>query len=232
MKNAYGICFKDVIDNILYHNNFIDNTHQLIKYSSTNIWHNEDNEGNYWSDYNGEDNGDGGRTAMDGIGDTKLPHPEFDQGNGYFQIDNYPLMGMFSSFNTTPGNLVNVVSNSTIESFAYLESNGTIKMHVSNMTTIQTHGFCRVCINKDLVAPNYTVIIDDGLTEALHFNDFIDDNSTHRWIYFAYEHSTHEIDIIPEFTFPLLQLIMIASLLTTLYKSGDNYTKHKGARKP
>ena len=44
-------------------------------------------EGNYWDDYSGVDDGSGGRTAGDGIGDTALPHSLF---------DNHPRMGPVS----------------------------------------------------------------------------------------------------------------------------------------
>ena len=124
------------------------------------------------------------------------------------------MIGMFFSFNTSLDYDVNVISNSTMENFEYFESNSTIRMHNSNMTANQMYGFCRVCIPKSLIPPSYTVIIDDGLAEALHFNDTTYDNITHRWIYFAYEHSTNETNIIPEFpSFFILQLFMIATLL-------------------
>ena len=44
---------------------------QNIDRSPENSWDYEE-EGNYWSDYNGLDNGANGRIAGDGIGDTNL----------------------------------------------------------------------------------------------------------------------------------------------------------------
>jgi len=85
-------------------------------------------------------------------------------------------------------------------------------MYVSNSSATQSFGFCRVSIPKSLIAPPYTVIIDDGLSEILYFNGTIYDNGTQRWIYFAYEHSTHTVEIIPEFPMPL---ILVMLLLTT-----------------
>ena len=177
----YGISLFGSDNNVIFHNNFVNNTQQVDSVGSTNSWNNS-LEGNYWSNYTGVD------SNHDGIGDS---YHVINANN----TDYYPLMGMFHSFNTSLGYNVNVISNSTIEDFEYFESNSTIKMYVSNMTTNQTFGFCRVCIPKGLMPPPYTVIIDDGLTEALHFNDTIYDNDTHRWIYFAYEHSTHEVVI-------------------------------------
>ena len=70
-------------ENIICHNNFINNTQQVYNYSSANTWNDSAGKGNYWSDYTGADDGSGNRTAEDGVGDTLLPH----QG-----IDWYPLM--------------------------------------------------------------------------------------------------------------------------------------------
>jgi len=193
-------------NNSLYLNNFVNNTDQVYSYDFVNFWVNGV-EGNYWSDYNGTD------SDHDGICDIQY---EIDPNN----IDHYPLMGMFHSFDTQLAYHVNVISNSTIEDFTFFESNSTITMHVSNSSTTQSFGFCRVCIPKNLMSPPYTVIINDGLTEALHFNDTLYDNDTHRWIYFAYEHSTHEIDIIPEFPAwtSILRILVVFTVAIAIYK--------------
>lgn len=204
--NGSAILVGDSRINKIYHNNFINNNiSQAFVYGSyRTAWDdNYPSGGNYWSDYSGIDFFSGlyqNETDSDGIGDT--PHPvSFDN------EDNYPLMGMFSSFNTSLGYPVNVVCNSSVEDFEYFESNSTIRMHLSNMTATQTLGFCRVTIPKNLVSPPYTVIIDDGLTEVLYFNYAIYDNGTHRWIYFAYEHSTHEVVIQSDTTPPAISII-------------------------
>jgi len=72
--NEYGLVIDGSL-NVVYHNDFIDNTDQAFQ-SDYNTWNNADDEGNYWSDYEGEDlNGDG-------IGDTLVPH---------LGLDFYPL---------------------------------------------------------------------------------------------------------------------------------------------
>jgi len=81
--NDYGIQIGESSDNLIFHNNLINNT--LNGYDSNpalNDWHHTILlEGNYWSDYNGLDDGSGtGKHAIagDGIGDTLIPHPDRD----------------------------------------------------------------------------------------------------------------------------------------------------------
>ena len=70
-------------NNLIYHN-IIESNKQQAYDSGENNW-DFDNEGNYWSDYTGLDNGANGRWKGDSIGDTDIPHP----GPGY---DNYPFI--------------------------------------------------------------------------------------------------------------------------------------------
>jgi len=206
-SRGIGLYFKSENSRV-YDNNFIDNNnHAIVSVHCTGFWDNGV-EGNYWSNYTGVD------STHDGIGDT----PHIINANN---TDRYPLMGVFSSFNTSLDYNVDVISNSTIEEFEYFNSNSTIRMHVSNSTANQTYGFCRLCIPKTLMPPPYTVVIDDGLTEVLHFNNTIYDNATHRWIYFAYPHSTREIHVIPELpSIIIMPLLFIATFLlaATMYE--------------
>ena len=205
-KNDVGAKLLSSSNNEFYHNNFIDNSVQACNYPSdcSNLW-DDCGEGNYWSDYEGAD------INHDGIGDSGY---EITENNA----DHHPLMGMFHSFNNTLGHHVNVISNSTIEDFQYFEFNRTIKMHVLNMTGDQIYGFCRICIPHALInAGDISVIIDDGLTPVLHQNYDLNDNGTHRWIYFGYQHSTHEIEVVPEFSSFLISLLfMMATLLAVI----------------
>jgi parallel beta-helix repeat protein len=201
-ENFNGVRMFSAYGNKFYHNNFIQNRSQVFLYDPSSCIWDSGLEGNYWSDYNGTD------SNQDGIGDT----------SHILNVDNtdhYPLMGMFSSFNTTLTKHVNVVSNSTIKDFEYFESNSTIRMYVSNMTTNQTFGFCRVCISHVLMNQTYRVTVNG--TEPYYWNYTLYDDGNNRWIYFSYQHSTIEIIIIPEFpSFLILPLFMIATLLAVI----------------
>ena len=164
-----------------------------------NIWDNGyPSGGNYWSDYAGVD-ADG-----DGIGDTPYI---IDDNN----IDHYPLMGPFNSFNTSVGYSVDVISNSTIEDFRYFESKSTIVMYVSNMTANQKAGFCRLTIPHELVPPAYTVKVNG--TEVEYKTIYENYTEGISIIYFAYEHPRLEITVIPEF--PLTTLLLASLMLLT-----------------
>jgi parallel beta-helix repeat protein len=80
-SNAWGVSLSTANSNNIYHNNFLNNALQAAG-TGTNNWY-VSNQGNYWSDYTGQDaNGDG-------IGDTPyrlLPVVQ----------DNYPLIYTWS----------------------------------------------------------------------------------------------------------------------------------------
>jgi len=184
--------------------------------------------GNYWSDYAGVD-ADG-----DGIGDTPYI---IDDNN----IDHYPLMDPFNSFNTSVGYSVDVVSNYTIGDFRYFESNSTIIMHVSNMTVDQAFGFCRLTIPHELMQPPYTVKVNGTIVEyETIYENYTEGISV---IYFAYEHSRLEITVTPEsplttllLTFLMLLTIPIIFAKKALYKKSSktspfNSLKSKSIRK-
>jgi len=214
-NNYYGVVVDDSSHNSIYHNCFVENKNkQILSFKSTNIWDNSV-EGNYWSEYNGTDAGN------DGIGDMPF---SLDANN----TDHYPLMGVFHSYDAPASFHVEVISNSTVDDFEYYESNNTIIMHVSNMTSNQTHGFCRVTIPHTLMnVTNIEVIIDNGTTPLLYHNYTLYDNDTHRWIYFSYPHSVHEIDIIPEFpSLLILPLFMIATLVTAIVYRRKHTSDH------
>jgi parallel beta-helix repeat protein len=214
--NVLGIAIYYSSNNLIHHNNLISNADQVYVSDPQyqNSW-DDSIEGNYWSNYTGGD------FNHDGIGDSSHILNENN-------TDNKPLMGTFNSLSIPADYYVNVVSNSTVENFQYFQSNNTMRMYVSNSTEDQTHGFCRITIPHELVnMTKIQVIIDDGDTEVFYANYTIYDNGTHRWIYFAYPHSTHKIDIIPELQWSItLFALLISSTITLISTKKKQKTNH------
>jgi len=199
-----GLFFWQSSNNSIFHNNFLGNSCQLLSYrSSTDFW-DDGLEGNYWNSYVEVD------ANLDGIGDTPFV---LDSNNR----DNYPLTGRFHSFRAQANHDVSIVSDSAINEFEYLGPNRTIRLQISNATANQTVGFCRVIIPHTLIDPyqgSISVVIDDGRTPVLFLNNTLHDNGTHRWIYFTYPLSTHEILIAPEFpVLPILSVFMAMAII-------------------
>ena len=106
-RNTYGIYMSFSSSNTIYHNNFVTNNMEANAGTGAgNLW-DTNGEGNYWSDYEGED------LDGDGIGDTSYRIAPI----GY---DNYPLMHTWSEHDISiqsvtpstneayPGEIVNI----------------------------------------------------------------------------------------------------------------------------
>jgi parallel beta-helix repeat protein len=83
-NNGRGILVSICYNNVIHHNNFVNNTNHVETDDSNGIWDNGE-EGNYWDNYNGTD-GNG-----NGIGDTPYIINENNQ-------DNYPLTNVIPEF--------------------------------------------------------------------------------------------------------------------------------------
>jgi hypothetical protein len=174
----------------------VNNTNQVYVaangYSPINSWDNG-MEGNYWSNYVGVD------SNLDGIGDTPYV---IDANN----TDHFPLMGLFSSFSISQGYSVNIFSNSTITDFNCSSSDRKISFNVAGEHG--TTGFCELTIPHTLMDVNrIEVVIDNGSTPVLYSNLDLRDNTTHRWIYFSYQHSTHTIVVQEDWTPPTIVVL-------------------------
>jgi len=219
-ENYYGIHFTLYSsNNTICHNNFNNTCH--VWSDSTNVW-NDSNEGNYWSNYTGQD------TNGDGIGDTPYV---INMGNQ----DNYPLMGMFSNFIVTlEGKLYHIatVCNSTISDFRFeIGSETGNKMIRFNVTGQDgTVGFCRIMVPTELM--NYPYIVLVGVEEIIP--TLLDvSNETFAYLYFTYVHSSHSIAIIASKTLYLYNELLdkhvklqmgLYNLNTTYYDLLKNYS--------
>ena len=93
--------------------------------------------------------------------------------------------------------------------------NGTaISFNVSGEN--KTTGFCRICIPKALMNDTYKVFVNGTEVE---YDILSCSNATHSYLYFAYNHSTQKVTLIPEFPSSLtLPLLMTVTLLAvTVY---------------
>ena len=193
-NNPIGTHFVHSPENKIHHNNFHNNSRQVyLEFCEpSNLWDDGyPSGGNYWSDYTDVD------SDNDGIGDALYV---IDENNK----DNYPLMGMFSDFNTTSEHHVQTICNSTISDFQF---NGTA-FSFSVTGEDGTLGFCRACIPTALMNDTYTVFING--TEVAH-TLLPCSNSTRSYLYFGYFHSTQDVVIIPE-----LPSVLIVPLLMAL----------------
>jgi len=183
-NNDCGIGLYSSCNNTLYHNNLVENEDQVERSQSVNNWDNN-GEGNYWSDYAGQDRN------RDGIGD----NPYFIDANNQ---DNYPLMGLFQAFNVvwkkgTHG--IDIVSNSRISLFRFEVGTDTgNKMVAFNVAGDDgTLGFCRVMIPTKLM--NYSLFaMVDG--EEIMTTLLTASQTSSTGVYFTYLHSSHSITII------------------------------------
>jgi parallel beta-helix repeat protein len=94
-NNDVGIYIEDSGNNLIHHNNLINNSQSAYDDMGNNSWDNGyPSGGNYWSDYEGEDEKSGqnqDKEGSDEIGDT----PYCISGDAYAQ-DCYPLMQPWS----------------------------------------------------------------------------------------------------------------------------------------
>ena len=204
-NNVLGIYIDSSLGNIFYHNNLRNNTNQVHVDAplSGNIW-DDGAEGNYWSNYAGAD------LNSDGVGDVPFVI-------AVNNTDHYPLMGTVSSFRSQSGETIVVFSNSTVKNFEYSVLERKISLDVEG--AYGTFGFCNIVIPHDMINPAYLqVVIDNGLTPVLQLKTNLRDNSTHRWVYFAYTHSTHTI-VIQEDTAP--PLVGVVSPENRTYSTRD-----------
>lgn len=211
-NNLQGLSSWHSYNNKIDHNAFINNGGHLMvsEEQRDNTWDNS-SEGSYWDDYVGLDDGTGNRTAGDGVGDTDLPH---------LGVDNYPLVrpplpipiAFEEAFYP-----VAVEGNSTVSAFRFVQAEKKIAFNVTGPTA--TTGYCNITIPKSLLRDSPWKIVLNGTD--ITAKSFIAENETHSSIYFTYNHSISNVQImgtwvVPEFspqTMLTTMLILAASMI-------------------
>jgi len=238
-KNAKGIVLEGDVtntNNLIYHNNFVNNTVQatVVEGFSWSVWDNGyPSGGNYWSDYADVDLKKGleqDQLGSDGIGDSLY---DIDANNR----DRYPLMAPYSTFeagtwNETTYN-ADVISNSTVSDFHFNPEEGPyLKFNVTGEEG--TAGFCRVTIPKDLlwVEDGQWVVLVGGVPTT---NYTITSDGNHSYLYFTYNHSTKTVliqgtHVIPEFPSFLIMLLFMTATLLAIIASRRKRFQHQTGR--
>jgi parallel beta-helix repeat protein len=193
-------------DNLFSLNNIVHYNALIVQESSNNSW-SKDGEGNYWDDYVGLDDGSGGRTAGDGVGDTNLP---------WCGVDNYPLINPVNPLLVFWDNMVfpvSIVSNSTVSAFTFSRS---IDQEIAfNMIgPPNTRGYFNVSIPKELLSGPWRILLDDA---NVIFRAKVTENQTYTTIYVNDSRSTHIVELIgtnaiPEY--PTASTVLLVTLLT------------------
>jgi len=179
----YGIFLSRSTNNTIYQNNF-NNIKQAWSGYLKNSW-DYNGEGNYWSDYEGQD------LNEDGIGDTSYAIDMINK-------DNYPLMGMVYDFHVALKKetyKVIVISNSTIINFRFElgTETGNRIIRFDATGTENTPGFSRVNLQTEFMPPPFIVMVGEEETiQTLHNLS----RQTATSIYLTYVHNNSTITII------------------------------------
>jgi parallel beta-helix repeat protein len=149
--NAWGISLSTASSNNIYHNNFFNNALQATG-TGTNNWY-VSNQGNYWSDYKGQDaNGDG-------IGDTQYKLQSVVQ-------DNYPLIYTWSEHDIEVRSVTasaNEIDPGTIVSITVIVKNK------ANITATETFAVTAK-YNTTVIGTQQVSNLAKGATQNLVFN--------------------------------------------------------------
>jgi parallel beta-helix repeat protein len=200
LNNLYGIKamsggeFFTTCRSVIYKNNFINNTNPPYhdQYTQNHTWDNGA-EGNFWSDFVGDD------ADLDGISETAYA---MDADN----VDRYPLMEPWSRNRTyavsgTPFS-VSMVSNSTVGGFNF---NQTLRQIAFNVTgPAGSKGSCNVTIPKLLLnvstLDEWAIEIDGIVVTPTQ--TIVDNGTTYTYFYLTYDFTTHNIKIIGTNAYP------------------------------
>jgi parallel beta-helix repeat protein len=197
--------------NIFYDNNFFDAFQ--ISNGSVNTW-DSDGQGNYWSNYAGQNGGNG------------TGNESYIIGPGNRDVD--PLMGEFSSYTATfvgEPYQVSVISNSTISGFEFEVGTETGNEIIQfNVTGAEgTVGFSRIAIPTGLMSKSVIVLVGDKEITPTWLNI---QNPAFNYMYLTYSSRNQTILIISSETLDLYDQLLqqFLTLNATYYELLGNYT--------
>jgi parallel beta-helix repeat protein len=200
--------------NRIFHNNFINNSHQAQHFGGQNIWDNDyPSGGNYWSDHKADDVKSGrNQTEIGGDGILDVPYPD-----AYSCWDKYPLSAPVRCFTIEwQGNKfkINIVSNTNIQ----LNFNQQIKSLYLNFSLNKEAGICRAAIPKKLLwceKPNEWKIVYNKNNQTIQYN--IQEDAENTYLYFTFSPEIgNEIRITATNVIPEFQNIQILLLTLTI----------------
>ena len=184
-------------NNLVQHNNFVNNTKQVDIWYGGAVWdHGYPCGGNYWSDYDGTDNcWCEGQTlpGTDMIGDT--PYEMIDKYNGTRCVDGYPLMEPWPMSNCWyfEDNRIMIISKTSITDCGYNETLGEISLNI----TADMSNSSKVIVSKWLLDGAFNFFIDDVLSTFP-----VSWSSKFHMINLTYSQGNHSVKIIGEYTSP------------------------------
>lgn len=206
-ENTWGFACQNSSQNLVFNNNFINNTSQVFYTDNSINWWNNARAigGNYWSDNVVVDN------DLDGIDD--MPHAI-----NFNNMDNYPLAGTFSNHTFTWESneyFLTIISNSSERTFEFLSTEGKIILNLTGPN--QTVGFCRISIQKELVQNLWKgslTILVNGVSSS-NMTKWEDNSCI--YIYLTYPHPKSQVLIKPKSSSNTFLVLFLSLFLITVF---------------
>jgi parallel beta-helix repeat protein len=202
-ENAMGLRLYHSSNNLIYHNNFINNTVQAFDEVNNNFWNKSyPCGGNYWSDYPGSDSHWGEK--QDKLGSDMMGDTPYVNGGA---MDSYPIMQPWqaaaSNFSSIDLGTMSIGTYSIDSSAAVITSSLTTNLGFDNSTgewsvrfnvTTDTADSCIVIIPKWLLDGTFNVLVDDVSTAC-----WFDWSNQYHMINITYSSGSHHVRISAEY---------------------------------
>jgi len=197
LNNSFAVSTRLSAFNLVYHNNFLNNTHQVEGYESENMfdWL---GEGNYWDDYDGAD------LDYDGIGDTPYVIDEVNR-------DNFPLAGFFKGFGIVWEGATysfDAICSSFVFNLSFSQPEKSIAFDM--LPSGNEMSLCWVTFPEVVLGGPYKVLMNGSQTTSLIEGS----NGTHARLFFASLGDGGRVEIFGGTVIPEFSKVLFLSLLT------------------